>query len=191
MADEVFAERIAAILTRYFRQNGHSAPDAATCRGVAERLGAIIQHRGLPRPLRVEELGEPGQMSEAECAPLVEQVLGGESDPLLADAVRQLVKACFYPEFKTCRDSFREVGADGACRRQELNRARRRVSGSHCVDCPYWVALIPTQHEQFLLKHWRTTPAEFDAHRNVFLPEDFRALRQWLYAAARAPQNPK
>jgi hypothetical protein len=161
------------------------------CRGVANRLGAIVQHRGLPRPLRVEELGEPDQMSETECAPLVEQILGSEADPLLAEAVRQLVKACFYPEFKTCRDSFREMGADGSCRRQELDRVRRRMSGSHCVDCPYWVALTPTQHEQFLRKHWRAAPAEFDAHRNAFLPEDFRCLRQWLYVAAREPRNAK
>jgi hypothetical protein len=187
MGDEAFAEHIAAILNRYLGQNGRSALDTATCRRIADRLWALIQSRGLPPPLRAEELGEPGQMSEAECAPLIAEVLDGEVDSLLAEAVRQLVKACFYPEFKTCRDSFREVGTDGACRRQELDRVRRRVSGAHCVDCPYWVTLTPAQHEQFLQKHWRAAPGEFGANRNLFLPEDFRAFRQWLYAAARRP----
>ena len=105
----------------------------------------------------------------------------------MAGPARQLVKACFYPEFKTCRDSFREVSPDGTCRRQELARARVRVSGSHCVDCPHWVALTPDQHVRFLTRAWQPgRAAEFTAHRDVFLPEDFRALRRFLHGLARA-----
>jgi hypothetical protein len=125
-------------------------------------------------------------MSEEECAPLVARVVAGvEGDALLAEAARQLVKACFYPEFKVCRDSFREVARDGACRRQQLARVRGRISGTHCVDCPHWVALEPAEHVRFVTAEWRMDPADFTAHREVFLPEDFRELRRWLYAAAR------
>jgi hypothetical protein len=96
-----------------------------------------------------------------------------------------MVKACFYPEFKVCRDSFREVGRDGACRRQELARARTRVSGTHCVDCPHWVALDPLEHAEFLAREWHRDAHVLAANRGVFLPEDFRELRRWLWAAAR------
>jgi hypothetical protein len=115
-------------------------------------------------------------------------VLGGATDRAALEApARQLVKACFYPEFKTCRDSFREVSPDGTCRRQELARALKRVSGAHCVDCPHWVALTPEQHGRFLARAWQPAgAADFAAHRDVFLPEDFRALRRFLHALARA-----
>jgi hypothetical protein len=152
---------------------------------LAAQLGRLVVERGLPRPLRDEECGAPGGMSEQECAPLIARVLEGIDDAVLRDAARQLVKACFYPEFKVCRDSFREVKRDGACRRQELERVRGRISGTHCVDCPHWVALNPTQHAEYLTQEWRGDPQAFAAHRDVFLPEDFRALRRWLHAAAR------
>jgi hypothetical protein len=102
----------------------------------------------------------------------------------LAVPVRQLVKACFQPEFRRCRESYREVGADGTCRRQQLGKALGRVSGAHCVDCPYWLDLEPEPHAKFLAKQWRAGAEEFAAHREVFLPEDFRALRRCVRAMA-------
>ena len=148
-------------------------------------MWSLIAERGLPRALTPAEQGEPGELSEEECAPLVARALGGANDLLLATAARQLVKACFHPEFKKCRDSFREVSPDGSCRRQDLGRVLRRVSGAHCVDCPHWVALTPVQHEKYLAREWRAGGKEFAAHQAVFLPEDFRALRCWLHARAR------
>jgi hypothetical protein len=105
---------------------------------------------------------------------------------IVAAPVRQLVKACFYAEFKICRDSFREVSPDGSCRRQQLARVRSRVSGSHCVDCPYWVALSSEQHVKFLTREWQPAGREeLAAHLPVFLPEDFRAFRRTVRAMAR------
>jgi hypothetical protein len=181
-----FSRLVDAVVVRFFAQNNR-VPPAEPGRAVfAERLWALVTERGLPRPLEQAERGEPGEMSDAEVAPLVARAIGAAADPLLATAARQLVKACFYPEFKTCRDSFREVSPDGSCRRQELGRVLGRISGAHCVDCPHWVALTPEQHEKYLSREWRAGAAEFAAHRAVYLPEDFRALRQWLYARARA-----
>ena len=117
-------------------------------------------------------------------------VIEGLDDPVLADVARQLVKACFYPEFKVCRDSFREVARDGSCRRQERERVRGRISGTHCVDCPHWVALAPAEHAEFLAREWRSDPEMLAANRGMFLPEDFRALRLWLHAAARRATGP-
>lgn len=184
-----FDEVVTRIVARFLAQNGQPAVAAVDLTRLAVQLRELLAERGLPRPLRPHEQGTPGGMSETECAPLVARVTAGVTEPLLMEAVRQLVKACFYPEFKVCRDSFRECGRDGACRRQQLERVRTRISGSHCVDCPHWVALAPDTHMAYLRREWRGDRAEFDAHRDVFLPEDFRALRRWLHAAARAMFN--
>lgn len=180
-----FERLVSANVTRLCAQKSQPSPSAAELVRFAAQLQRLVAERGLPRPLAPSEGGTPGGMSEEECAPLVARVSAGTDHPLLAEAARQLVKACFYPEFKTCRDSFREVTRDGACRRQELERVRGRISGSHCVDCPHWVALAPAEHGDYLRSEWRGDARVFEAHRDIFLPEDFRALRLWLHAAAR------
>ena len=180
-----FERRVAVVVRRYARQNGAEECGAAGAERVAAGLGRVVARRGLPRPLGPGETGTPGGMSEAETAPLVAEVLGGAAAPWLAEAARQLVKACFYPEFTVCRDSWCEPTKDGGCRRQERERVRQRVSGTHCVDCPHWTALAPAAHAAMVAAAWRAGPEEFAAGRELFLPEDFRALRQWLRAASR------
>jgi hypothetical protein len=184
--DQEFERIVSANIARFFLQNDRHAPAEADVARFTGQLRVLVVERGLPPPLAPGQHGEPGGMAEEECAPLVARVMAGvEAAPLLADAARQLVKACFYPEFTECRDSFREVARDGACRRQQLERVRGRISGSHCVDCPHWIAQKPEGHAEFLASAWVRDTAEFAAHRDIFLPEDFRALRRWLYAAAR------
>ncbi len=169
-----FRRIVAAMVTRFFGQNGRPLPADVTVAAVTARLAEWVRERGFP---------DRG-LAEAEIAAVTASVLGECADPLLADAVKQLVKACGYPRLAQCRDSFREVTREGGCRRQELARVRGRISGSHCVDCPHWTALTPAQHAEFLAAEWRADPALWSAHREVFLPEDFRALRRWLQAAA-------
>jgi hypothetical protein len=49
------------------------------------------------------------------------------------------------------------------------------------------VTLTPEQHGRLLARAWQPAgAAELAAHRDVFLPEDFRALRRYLHALARA-----
>ena len=181
-----FERRVAAVLRRYCAQQGGVAPTDEVLRGIGARLAEAVRSHGLPRPLAAGECGAPGGMSDAECAPIVATVAGGVADLRLAEAARQLVKACLYPEFTVCRESYRETARDGSCRRQELARARGRTSGTHCVDCPYWVQLGRPEHVRLLADNWRSDPEDFARHEAVFLPEDFRALRQWLHAAARS-----
>jgi hypothetical protein len=181
---EEFHGLVDALLRRFFRQNGQPGPDPASIARISARLWPLIAERGLPVSLRPDERGQPHEMSEAESQALVRRVLDSCNDALLADAVRQLVKACFYPEFRDCRESYRATGADGACRRQDPARAQRRISGSHCVDCPYWQTLAPAEHERFLAKQWCAGSEDFMARRDVFLPEDFRALRRCIRAQA-------
>lgn len=180
-----FEAIVSAIVARMFAQKAQPLPPADHIARFAAQLRQLVADRGLPRPLGPEELGAPGGLSDEECAPLVARVLAGLDPAPFGDVARQLVKACFYPEFKVCRDSFREVARDGSCRRQELARVRSRVSGTHCVDCPHWVALEPAEHEAYLVREWRGDPAAFLGERGIFLPEDFRVLRRWLYRAAR------
>jgi len=180
-----FERIVGAVVARFWAQSARAQPSSAEVRLFAVQLGALVAERGLPRPLAPGECGASGGMSEAESAPLVARVVAGLGAATWSDVARQLVKACFYPEFTVCRDSFREAGRDGVCRRQELERARGRVSGAHCVDCPHWVALAPAAHAGFIAGEWRGDPAVLREHRDVFLPEDFRALRVWLHAAAR------
>jgi hypothetical protein len=182
-----FSDRVTAVLQRFFEQNGRPAPTGAECAALGHRLWALVEERGLPRPLAAGECGTPGGMSEEECAPLVARVVEEKAGEFWANVAKQLVKACFYPEFTVCRDSYREPTKEGGCRRQELERVRGRLSGAHCIDCPHWVALAPAEHRELLAREWRVGgPAALAENRGIFLPEDFRALRWWLHARARA-----
>ncbi len=184
MADPArqFVDLVRPVLERTLRQSGHAVPTAAQAL-LVERLWALVAARGVPPPLPPGEKGEPGEMPAAVVAPLIEQLFAGFAPAdreALATPARQLVKACFQGDFRTCRDSYREVSPDGSCRRQELARAHERISGSHCVDCPYWLSLTPAQHERLLTKAWHGDVAAFVAQRDAFLPEDFRALRLFI-----------
>ena len=180
-----FSELVAAVLARFFVQNAQTPPSAEVLAAFVARLEALVAERGWPRALAAGETGSPGGLPEIESAQLAARVAGPEAGPLLQEAARQFVKACFYPEFTVCRDSFRAAGPDGACRRQQVERVRGRISGAHCVDCPHWVALDPARHAEFFAGEWRGDPAVLAANRDVFLPQDFGAFRRWRHAAAR------
>jgi hypothetical protein len=182
---EQFEDLVAEVLQRFLRQNGAPALSASETTGFVSRLGALIVERGLPPPPIPPDDRKPGELPEAEVTALAARVVGETSPPMLADAARQLVKACFYPEFRECRNSFRAATADGACRRQQLERALKRISGSHCVDCPHWQSLAPSAHARYLAAEWCGDVREFETHPAVFLPEDFRALRVWIRQQAR------
>lgn len=177
---EQFDALVIAALTRFHRQNGQPPPVAEIHR-VAAQLEQLVAERGVPPPA---DAGATDGLPEEELAPLVARVLAGTSGALLADAGRQLVKACFYPELRACRDSYREVRRDGSCRRQEIGLVRGRISGTHCVDCPHWVSLAPEPHAHMVAHAWHGDAPAFWQEREVFLPEDFRALRRWLHGAA-------
>lgn len=186
--DHEFRAHVCRLIKRFVAQNGGPNIADAVLDRIAENVWAIVRRRGLPHPLAPHEQGAPGGMAEDECSALVSEALTGATEyPLVRDAVRQILKACTHPEFKTCRDTFRELSTDGSCRRQELARVLQRVSGTHCVDCPYYISLDAERHAAFLRRNWRAGPEAFEAHRAIFLPEDFRAFRRWIHAAARAP----
>ena len=182
--EQEFTALVRPVLERFFRQTGRPAPAPPSLAEFVARLWVLVNGRGVPPPLPPGERGAPGEMPAAEVAPLIGRLLTGLSESeqsALATPARQLVKACLQGDFKTCRDSFREVSPDGSCRRQEPARVRERISGTHCVDCPYWLSLSPGRHARFLAREWRSgAPEEFTAQQAIFLPEDYRALRRFI-----------
>lgn len=182
---EEFRDAVAAVLERFARQNGATINEAAVER-FATQLARLIEERGLPPALREGEIGAPGELDKSEVRRLAEMALEGVRwAEAFDDAAKQLVKACFYPEFRVCRDSYRERSGKGVCKRQVLEKTRGRVSGSHCVDCPYWTDVTPERQADLLRKGWCGDPAELEENREVFLPEDFRVVRRWVRQAAR------
>lgn len=186
MADDAneFSRLVSAVLDRFLTQNGKLPPAGFRAEEFGARLWEIVSDHtrsASARPATGDSVGT----SEPAWAALTVRALGGLNDETLAVAAQQLLKTCLYPELRTCRDSFKEVGVDGKCRRQELARVRGRISGTHCVDCPHWVNLDPTSHAAFLRSEWRGNCSEFIDHQSEFLPEDFRALRRWLNARPR------
>lgn len=185
LAAEEFCGRVVAVMRRFARQNGVVLDEnAAEC--FAKQLAALVAERGLPRVLAEGEQGAPGELEKSEMRQLTDRALADvEASELFAEAAKQIVKAVFYPEFRVCRDSYRERSVRGVCKRQVLEKALGRVSGAHCVDCPYWTDVAPERHAALLRAGWWENPAEFEARCDVFLPEDFRALRRWVREAAR------
>lgn len=185
-----FAALVGTCLGRFLAQNGRPPLPAALAADYAARLWRVVNEAGWPHPLAESESGEPREMPADRAAALAGKIFHGLGNPErhadLDPPTRQLLKACLQPEFRQCRDSYREV-VDGVCRRQNLDRARGRISGTHCVDCPYWVALRPDRHAALLARTWVSgRPEDFVAGREVYLPEDFRALRIFLCGQIRA-----
>lgn len=186
MADdaEQFSRLAGAVVARMFARHGKALPAMVAGGEFGARLWqAVVEGGGLPSAHAGPGLSR-GSPEEA-WSPLVARVVGGESDALFAAVTKQLLKACLYPPPAACCDSYREAGADGLCRRQELSRVRSRISGAHCVDCPHWVGLSREPHIALLQAEWRGAVRNFFDHQSDFLPEDFRDLRLWLEARLR------
>ena len=178
-------QQVRLMLVRSARQNGLAPLNELEIERFGTRLVQLIESQGLPPRLRADEMGEPGEMSPERVTLLVAAVLeGSERFADLATVTRQFIKACFYPEFRKCRESYREREDNGSCRRQELDLVRTRISGAHCIDCPYWTALTPEQHRSRLADGWVGERETFVAFEDVFLPEDFRRFRQLVRARA-------
>jgi hypothetical protein len=178
-----FAALVAPVVERMARQQDRTV-SRAEVDAFARRLADVMAACPLPPPLLAGDPGRPGGMADAECARLVALVVGPEPDRFFAEVARQVIKACLHPVFTQCRDSYRERAADGHCRRQERDRTRLRVSGAPCVDCPYWTSLDGPAHGRLLDDGWVGNPAAWRAEADLYLPDDFRALRRWVGLAA-------
>lgn len=184
-AEVAFVALAGKCVRRFLAQNGQAPLSDDFLTDYTARLWRVVNAAGLPPPLANDAAGEPGEMPSERAAELAAQVFAGlastERHADLDVPTRQLLKACLQPEFRQCRESYHEV-VEGACRRQQLKRVRARISGAHCVDCPYWVSLRPDQHHALLARSWVSGDSgELDRHEAIYLPEDFRALRIFIW----------
>jgi len=169
-----FTRRVAAVLQRGLEQTGQPAATTAEVERVAAALASIgaeggaACRRGASGPELPDALVRGGVDRLLAAAP--------GRGPAFAALAKQLVKACFQPGPAQCRLSYRETDSAGRCRRQELAYASARLSGTHCVDCPYW-SMDRSTHRAWLADQWHAGAAALAAHEHVFLPEDFRTLR--------------
>lgn len=180
--DAVFRQIGLELSLRYFRQIAVAAPGPAYLASLWARIWTISHREGLPAPLAPNEIGVPGGLDADFLELLTEDALSELPVHRAADHLRvlcmQVFTALLSPEFRACRQSYQEADSPGICARQDPDHCRDRVSGSHCEDCPFFVALSVEQHRKLLERAFTAERrATWESFRDVFLPEDFRALR--------------
>ncbi len=176
-----FDELATSVLLRYARQNDWGDIDPATLRPAIVGLQNAIRGMGLPPP------GARGELDDFVFDAILREIeSAGPLEERWEHPVRQLAKACFYPERGDCCESYCETDKRGRCKRQSLEKGRERISGAHCVDCPHWTESTPEEHTALLEQAWQPGPVTFEEVRELFLPEDYRALRRFIRTLAAA-----
>lgn len=169
------------ITERYFRQIKLGCPSSNYVNHLWSEIWTLVHQEILPPCLAPSEIGAPTGVEEGRLSYLIETLLvrlpRHRTDDRLRALAYQVYVALLAPEFRACRQSYTAASIDESCPRQELNHCHDRISGSHCEDCPFFVALTEPHHRRLLKRFWRGDPAQFVQNPDSFLPEDFRALR--------------
>lgn len=192
-AVNTFVEIGLDISRRFFAQQSILPPGDAYIRSLWDGLWNTILAEGLPVPLAGNAIGEPRTLDDAYLFALAEKTLQRLPRHRTEDTLRtlcvQVLIATLSPEFKACRQSYQNLDASGACPRHSADHCRDRVSGSHCEDCPFFVALSQDQHRKLLGRSFGpSNQAAWTAQADLFLPEDFRALRIFWHLHLRQPR---
>jgi len=185
-----FESLVAVCLRRFLLQEGGEIPAPETVADFGRRLWVAASAVGWPSPLVAGSTCGPEERSWDGLEAHVSAIAASGNDETerarLLPVARQLLKTCIYGEFTDCRNSFRQIAADNRCRRQDPAIARARISGTPCVDCPYYVTLAQEEHARLLEASWATgNPVPYAREPALFLPEDFRELRRFLWMQAR------
>ena len=190
-----FRELAGACLARFLAKNGQASRSSPALDVIVLRVWGQVDTAGWPAPLQPGERRLPQERSIPELEAWVGAAVEGpertdapsREHEFLFSGIRQLFKACLYPEISSCRESFRQVDPSGLCKRQNLASARARICGSPCIDCPYTVTLTSQEHENLLQASWvPTNSTRYIVDALCFLPEDFRRLRRFLWLHARS-----
>ncbi len=191
-----FVEIALELVKRYYAQLSVIPPGDAYLRSLSEGLWETALQEGPPVPLADNEIGEPRTLEDSYLLALAEKTMvrlpRHRTDDLLRAFCIQILVALLSPEFKACRQSYQagDAANAGACARQSLENCRDRVSGSHCEDCPFFVALSKDQHRKLLGRSFGAAGQPvWSANTDLFLPEDFRALRIFWHLHIRQPRS--
>jgi hypothetical protein len=188
-----FSLIVQEICKRFFSQMSCIPPSDAYLKSLAASIWSSVHAEGLPRPLAINEIGEAVTLEDSYLGAIVEKILHDlprhRLDDLIHTLCFQIINALLAPEFKACRQSYDKRDATGECARQALDECKDRISGSHCEDCPFFIALSKDQHRKLLSRAFG--PEHLNTFLNntgVFLPEDFRSLRIFWHLHIRQPQ---
>lgn len=180
-AAAVFVGLGSEITRRYFTQVEVPPPGDAFVEHLWRATWEIIHREQLPQPLAARDIGEPRRLGDDYLFTLTDQILAQLPRHRAEDTLRalcvQILVGLLSPEFRACRQSYQTVGPDGKCARLEIAHCRDRVSGAHCEDCPFFVALSAAQHGKLLARAYAMMGGAAPFRPDLFLPEDFRALR--------------
>ena len=185
-----FIEIALVVAKRLFEQTSARPPSDVFLKQMLEISWNVIENEGLPQPLSNKETGEAKAPDYDYYTSLVESVLSQLPRHRSEDSLRillwQLFIAMLGREFKSCRLSYQELDPQGDCARQSLDNCNDRISGSHCEDCPYFIALSSPQHRKLFTRSWVGDQPVKEEELAVFLPEDFRGLRIFWYLYIRS-----
>lgn len=192
--ERVLSEIGLEITKRFFAQQKIIPPSDAYVTSLWEGIWATGTQEGLPLPLANNEAGEPRTLDDSYLFGLAEKTLARLPRHRAEDTLRtlcvQIFTALLSPEFKACRQSYQSQDASGSCTRQAADECRDRVSGSHCEDCPFFVALSQDQHRKLLGRAFGPAgQSTWSGNMSLFLPEDFRALRIFWHLHIRQPRS--
>jgi hypothetical protein len=169
------------VVARFCTQNGWKALEDGELARFTEMLRVLGDE--------IAGKGYEGELPEAVVKLGVARLRATLASPRdeLVGMMKALIKGAWQTDAPVCRESYHEQDASGRCRRQELEYDRARVSGAHCVDCPYWLIGDAAEHGQRLESAWHAGAAAWAVGRAITLPEDFRAMRKaaQAYAAAK------
>ena len=183
---EAFAALVKPIVERFCGQNNLPQLDAETLAKFSTALWDIAHETGISAPLAEGEKGEPKGLEPEEKTELMTELLDRvepeEAQFEIAFMGKYFLAAMVQPEFANCRLSYCKANEEGEYRRQDLEYCKKRISGSHCVDCPLFIQTEPEKHPQILQVQWKAVDDSV-LHNNlaVFIPEDFRQFRYFLH----------
>lgn len=191
---KVFCALGKEITSRHFTQLKTIPPSDSYVSSLWDNLWITALAEGLPRPLANHEVGEPRTLDDSYLFGLAEKTLAylprHRTHDLLSTLCVQVYTALLSPEFKACRQSYQARDSEGVCVRQTVDHCKDRISGSHCEDCPFFIALSQDQHRKLLARSF--APADqalWSSNIGLFLPEDFRALRIFWHLHIRQPSS--
>lgn len=190
----VLAEIGLEITKRFFSQQKTIPPSDAYITSLWEGIWTTTTDEGIPQPLAANEVGEPRTLDDSYLFGLAEKTLARlprhRTEDMLRTLCVQVFTALLSPEFKACRQSYQSKDSTDTCTRQNVEQCQDRVSGSHCEDCPFFVALSQDQHRKLLGRAFGpVNQTTWTSHLSLFLPEDFRALRIFWHLHLRQPQS--
>lgn len=178
------------IVERFFHQTGRPVVDPRILQAYLNVLWKTCTEWGMPKALPEGEEGARRDLGSDEISELMTRILDELDYPEvrfdLAVLSKQFLRSVLQPEFVRCCSAYAKAGPSGICERQELRRCASRISGCHCVDCPLFILTRPDKHPRILNASWnKSRKDELEANMTVFLPEDFRQLKYFLWLQRR------